>query len=357
MTVATRGRVLFMVARPPVLALLALYTALGAAAGSRAHAGGGDALPATGRALLPVAAFLMFSVACNDLADERIDRVNLPGDRRRPLVSGDIGPHGMRSVAVVCAVVALTSAFLVAPWAAAVTAVGLGLSAAYSLRPVRIADRGALASLALPACYVAVPFLVGRLAAGGGTGAWAGTGGWPGGRELLLLAGLYVGFIGRILLKDFRDVRGDALFGKRTFLVRHGRVRTCRLSAGCWTLGSALLVAGAPGGPPPAFAAAVAAQLGVALWLLRRLAQERHPHREELLICAAAVVGRGVMAVTLAQLSMRSLHWSVAAQAAVLAAVLALVLGQTWTMLRYGPGGPRRYVPARYRPEERATAG
>lgn len=32
--------------------------------------------------------FLLFSVALNDLADEAIDRVNLPGDRRRPLVAG-----------------------------------------------------------------------------------------------------------------------------------------------------------------------------------------------------------------------------------------------------------------------------
>ncbi|KUL46064.1 hypothetical protein ADL22_11165 [Streptomyces sp. NRRL F-4489] len=353
---AMRVRALLMVVRPPVLALLAIYTALGVTSGSPAHTAGAPPLLTTGQALVPVIAFLMFSVACNDVADERIDRINLPGDRRRPLVSGGIGPNGMRVVAVVCAVVALAGGLLVSPWAAAVTAVGLAISAAYSLRPVRIADRGVLASLTLPACYVAVPFLVGRLAAGAEAGAWAGAGGRPGARELLLLAGLYVGFIGRILLKDFRDVRGDALFGKRTFLVRHGRVPTCRLSAVCWTLGSALLVAGAPGGPAPAFVTTIAAQLAVVLWLLRRIAHETHPHREELLICAAAIVGRGVMTVTLAQLSMGPLHWSAWGQTAVLAALVVLTLGQTWTMVRYGPGGRRRYVPARYRQDERETA-
>ena len=59
--------------------------------------------------------------------------------------------------------------------------------------------------------------------------------------DLLLLAGLYAGFIGRIVLKDFRDVRGDALFGKRTFLVRHGRRATCRLSATFLVVGVSVL--------------------------------------------------------------------------------------------------------------------
>jgi 4-hydroxybenzoate polyprenyltransferase len=51
---------------------------------------------------------------------------------------------------------------------------------------------------------------------------------------------------GRILLKDFRDVHGDAMFGKRTFLVRHGRGVTCAVSACCWTAGTAVILAAAP---------------------------------------------------------------------------------------------------------------
>jgi hypothetical protein len=47
------------------------------------------------------------------------------------------------------------------------------------------------------------------------------------------MGGLYVGFIGRIMLKDFPDVRGDALFGERTFLVRHGWRATCATTPGC----------------------------------------------------------------------------------------------------------------------------
>lgn len=103
------------------------------------------------------------------------------------------------------------------------------------LRPVRLADRGALAALVLPAGYVAVPYLVGIFAVRGS----------PRPADLLLLAGLYLGFIGRILVKDFRDVRGDALFGKRTFLVRHGRRRTCQFSACCWLVDTGAILAAA----------------------------------------------------------------------------------------------------------------
>ncbi|MDP9445162.1 MAG: UbiA family prenyltransferase [Actinomycetota bacterium] len=163
---------------------------------------------------------------------------------------------------------------------------GLAVSAGYSLRPVRLADRGLVAALVLPACYVAVPFLVGLLAYGGDVRR----------SDLLVLAGLYVGFVGRILLKDFRDLRGDELFGKRTFLVRHGRAATCRLSAAFWTAGTGLVLAGLR--PSSAsFTAWYAATLVATLALLLALAVDRGPRRDETLISAVAIVGRAVMLV------------------------------------------------------------
>ena len=83
----------------------------------------------------------------------------------------------------------------------------------------------------LPLGYVAVPYLLGIFAVRSTI--------TP--NDLLLLGGLYAGFIGRIVLKDFRDVRGDALFGKRTFLVRHGRRATCIFSAAFLVLGVGVL--------------------------------------------------------------------------------------------------------------------
>jgi 4-hydroxybenzoate polyprenyltransferase len=312
-----RIRLTILMARPAVLVLLALFTASGLA-----QAGHGEDRVLLAKALAVVAGFLMFSVACNDLADEAIDRVNLAGDRRRPLATGAAGRREFMLTGAVSAAVALAvSATLHWP-AIVVTACGLALSAGYSLRPVRIADRGAVASLVLPACYVAVPYLIGIFAARA----------FVRPADLSLLAGLYVGFIGRILLKDFRDVRGDALFGKRTFLVRHGRLWTCRFSGCCWIVGSIVLVAAAR--PTVYLAGAYAACVAIAVGLLRALSVDQGPRRDERLISAIAIVGRGMVVLLVAHLSMtQALPW----YGAVIAALSVLIAGQATSMLRHGP--------------------
>lgn len=315
-----RLRLFVLVARPAVILLLGLFAGTGLA-----QAGHGEDHLLLARVLAVVAAFLVFSVACNDLADEAIDRVNLPGDVRRPLVTGAAGRRDLALTGVFAAVIALAvSATLHWP-AIVVTAAGLALSAAYSLRPVRIADRGAVASLVLPACYVAVPYLLGVFAARPYVRAG----------DLLLLAGLYAGFIGRILLKDFRDVRGDAMFGKRTFLVRHGRGWTCVFSACSWTAGAVLLLAAVH--RPPALTAVHAALLVMALVLIRALSADRGVRRDERLIAAIAVVGRGVVLTLLAHLSMLHAHVPLAIGDTVIGVLGALTITQATVMARRGP--------------------
>jgi 4-hydroxybenzoate polyprenyltransferase len=303
-----------------VLLLVIMSAAVGLAA-----SGAGNRPAAVLPVAVAVTGFIVFAVAVNDLADEVVDRVNLPGAAGRPLVQGRADRRDMVTVAGVSAALALAAAPLVGRTGVVVVAAGLVFGAAYSLPPVRLSGRGALAPLLLPAGFVAVPFLVG-LAAGGAPLA---------GRNAVLLAGLYIGFIGRILLKDFRDVRGDALFGKRTFLVRHGREATCRTSAVCWVLGAATLLA-APG-MSAAVAAAEVTLLAVALVLLRRLRTDLGHRRDELLISAIAIVGRGMVLVVVAQLSALDAR-KPALFAAVLVAVLtALTLADVRSMLRYGP--------------------
>jgi 4-hydroxybenzoate polyprenyltransferase len=314
-----RIRLLIVTARPAVLALLALYAAAGLA-----QAGSNDSKALVG-ALVVVAGFLLCCVVLNDLSDERIDRVNLAGDRRRPLVTGRCNRRDFALMGATAGVVSLVAATLLEGPAVWVVAGGLAIGTAYSVRPVRIADRGALASMVLPAAYVAVPYLTGIFSVRASIAA----------ADLVLLAGLYIGFIGRILLKDFRDVRGDALFGKRTFLVRHGRGRTCALSAVCWAAGSAVLLAAAQ--PTPAFAGTVSVCLAVALVLLRSLATDEGPRRDEKLISAIAIVGRGTILLLVAQLSLADAGWPVAASAAVLGTVVVLTVGQAWTMVTRGP--------------------
>jgi 4-hydroxybenzoate polyprenyltransferase len=317
-----RLRLLVLLVRPAVMVLLALYAGLGLAQGGR-----GEDLVALAKVLAVVAAFLLFSVACNDLADEEIDRVNVPGERL--LASGVLTRREFAVIGATAGVAALAASVTLGWAATVVTAGGLGVSAGYSLRPVRLADRGAVASLVLPACYVAVPYVLGVLAAGGGRGLLR-----PG--TLMLLAGLYLGFIGRILLKDFRDLRGDALFGKRTFLVRHGRGRTCGVSAGCWLGGTGILLVSVPR-LTTALAGAEAACAAGALVLLYALATDRGPRRDEAVIAAIAITGRGMMLLLLAHLSMMSAHWSIIRYDAVIAALTLLTFGPAVSTARHGP--------------------
>lgn len=327
---ADRVRLALLLVRPPVLILLAMFTATGLA-----QAGRPEAPYPLGRALLAVAGFLLFSVVCNDLADEEIDRVNLPG--RRPLAAGLVTRGTFTVIGLTAGAVALAASATLRWQAVAVTGAGLAVSAAYSLPPVRLASRGAVASLILPACYVAVPYADGVLAAG------------PAFRpaDLFLLAGLYLGFTGRILLKDFRDVRGDALFGKRTFLVRHGRRATCLASGCCWAAGTAAVLA-ATRQLTPLLAAAEAGCTLAALWLLGALARSRSDRRDEALIAAVAIAGRGMILLLLAHLSLVSAGWPAPGYGAVMAALCLLIAGPAASMARNGPVSRLTVPPAGY---------
>lgn len=321
-----RIRLVVLVARPAVIILLAMFAGVGLALAGHAA---DKALLA--RTLVAVTGFLLFSVACNDLADERIDRVNLPG--RRPLVTGAASRREFTIIGVTAGATALAASATLRWPAVIVMACGLALSAGYSLRPVRLADRGAVASVVLPACYVAVPYLTGIFAARA----------FVRPDEVFLLAGLYLGFIGRILLKDFRDVRGDALFGKRTFLVRHGRRWTCAFSACCWLAGTVVLLTAVPR-LTAVLAVAEAGCLTGAMALLAALSRPRGARRDEALITAIAIIGRGMILLLLAHLSMVCAGWSAFRYDAVIGMLGIVTAGQAASMVRHGPI-TRRTIP------------
>ena len=320
------ARLIILLARPAVVVLFGMYSAVGMAA-----AGQPDDPLLLARALVVVAAFVVFAISVNDLADEAIDRVNLAGDRRRPLVVGTANRRQMRLVAGIAAAFAVGGGVTLGGPTVLVIVGGLMFAAAYSLPPWRLASRGIVAPLLLPAGYIAVPYLTGVFAVRPSLTE----------RDLALAAGLYVGFIGRIILKDFRDVRGDQLFGKRTWLVRHGRVATCKLSAACWTAGTAIVVATAR--RSLAFAVSELAILAATLVLLRTLASDRGHRRDESLISSIAICGRAVILVLLAHLTLVRTDWSTTRIAAVLAALTIILLGQARTMARHGP--PLRPAP------------
>jgi 4-hydroxybenzoate polyprenyltransferase len=306
-------------ARPTVVVLLGFYAVVGLT-----QAGSDDPWLLL-RALLLVVSFLVCCLVVNDLGDEAIDRVNLPGDPSRPVASGLCTRRLFGVVGVTAAAVALTTSAFISGMVVAVVTAGLLLAGVYSLAPIRLSARGAVASMVLPAIYVGVPYTVGILSVRAQLTS----------NDLILLGGLYVGFIGRILLKDFRDLRGDALFGKRTFLVRHGRRATCTSSALCWVAGAAVLVS--VGGARPSYMAAQGLSAVAAVMLLRALASDRGPRRDERLISAIAIVGRGMIVILICHLSMINAGSSELLSGAVLAALGAMTLGQAWTMLTRGP--------------------
>jgi len=192
-------RVLVMAVRPPVAVVLLLFAALG-----QTVAGAADQLhPLLTTTAAIIAAWFVNATALNDLGDEAIDRVNLVGALGRPLVSGHATRRQLAMVAVAAGAVALALAASTGGLdTVAVVAAGLLLNAAYSLRPLRLCERGAVAVAVLPVGYVAVPYLVGALAVA--------PVGWS---TLAVLPGLSIAFVGRIVLKDVRDVEGDARFG------------------------------------------------------------------------------------------------------------------------------------------------
>lgn len=314
-----RIRLLLLLARPAVITLLMMFTATGLAQGGRAA---GPFL--LGGALLAVTAFLLFSVAWNDLADEAIDRVNLPG--QRPLTTGAATRWEFIVIGVVSGVVALVAGASLGWHVLVVTSIGLVVSASYSVRPVRLADRGAIASMVLPACYVAVPYLIGLLAAGQRLTA----------NDFAVAGGLYLGFIGRILLKDFRDVRGDALFGKRTFLVRHGRRATCAVSSVCFVAGNCVVVLAVRHTTGLLIGAEAVCLAGV-LVALRLLGRDPGARQDEALISAVAVLGRGMVLLLLAHLSLVNAGWSWPRYATVLGLLTLGTLGQAARMALTGP--------------------
>ncbi len=279
--------------RPPFAVLLGLDAALG-----MVQTGHVPSLARQVVALVAVGAWMLFAVAVNDLADEEIDRVNLAGDARRVIVTGRATRSHVTTIAVTGAAIALGAAGTLGWLSVMVVAGGLALAAAYSLPPFRLSSRGALTSALLPLGYVAVPYLVGAFSAGAG----------PHQLHPVLLAGMYLGFIGRLALKDFRDERGDRLYGKRTTLVRHGRERTCLFSAVLWSAGVVVSLRALPSGVSTT--AAMIAYILVVVAMLADLSRDDAGTRDVANIAVIATVGRALVYTAIIQLATHMGGWS-----------------------------------------------
>lgn len=239
-----------------IVTCLALVTLGSAAAGA--------VTPKTLLAWALVALWTVHANGVNDIADLPIDRINLPGASDRPLVTGDISVPGMWLVINLAGATALSLSLLFGLPGIVLTVAVLAVDYAYSLKPIRITDRPLASPFTLAAAYVAGSMGLGFVAAGrGGSFPW------------LLALGIFLGFTGRMLLKDFRDTAGDLRYGKRTFLLKYGALATCAASAVLWV--SAMIVVAASVGFAPGVL--VPLLFGTVQVLLMLLALSRESHR------------------------------------------------------------------------------
>ena len=279
---ALYGRML----RYRVAAMVWMFMLLGAAFPK----GLGDFSLAYVWATLALASSYVAATSVNDIADEAIDRVNHPRDSGRPLVNGDARPRDLWRLHAAASAAALAAAVPLGARGLAIVALSLAIGIAYSLRPVRLSYRTYLAPLALAVAYVAVPYGLGAVATGRPLRP----------SDALLLAALYVLFVARIVLKDFRDRRGDALYGKPTLLLRFGKNVTCFVSLAALLAGDCLLVAALR--PPPADTLLLQLFVVAIAWMLDRLRRARDARAEQVAIGIGARMGNGLLIVVLARL-------------------------------------------------------
>jgi 4-hydroxybenzoate polyprenyltransferase len=245
-------------------------------------------------ALLALGAGYAVATTANDIADIEIDRVNRLRDAGRPLVSGDATVTELWRTNALAGGVAFGAAVPLGIRGLVIVGSSLAVSYAYSVGPIRLSHRWTLAPIALALAYVALPYALGVTIAGEG---------WDG-RDVPLVAGLFVLFVARIVLKDFRDRLGDGAFGKPTMLLRLGKRATCLVSVTGAALGTGIVIGGLH---VPAPVAAMLAVCGAGIeWMLIRLAGTEDRRSEQVAIGIAARAGNGLLIMALAFLLLQA---------------------------------------------------
>jgi len=189
---------------------------------------------------------------------------------------------------VLAGVIALVTAAPLGRAGFALIAASLGISQAYSARPLRMSYRLGGAPPLLAAAYVLVPYALGIVAARGDLRHTV---------SALTLALLLL-FTARIVLKDFRDRAGDAQFGKATLLLRWGKTATCAVSGAGLAAADAVFLVAVDGA---VWALLQPFVMGIA-WMLLQLWRADEPVREQVAIGIGARLGNGLLLTTLAWL-------------------------------------------------------
>jgi 1,4-dihydroxy-2-naphthoate octaprenyltransferase len=266
-------------------------------------------------AVLVLASSYVSATALNDLVDEPIDRVNHPRDAGRPLVEGTATRRELWALHAVAAALTAVAAIPLGWHGLALAGASLAVSHAYSAGPFRLSYRTASAPMALGVAYVVVPYALGVVAAGG---------------PLVHVVArrplaLYLLFVARIVLKDFRDREGDARYGKPTLLLRFGKPTTCGLSLAALLAADGVLAVSFA----PAFAIVAQPFVAAIALMLARLRRAEDARAEQVAIGIGARVGNGLLLGALAWLLLAAHGAPPAVAVAFEVALAALFLGSS----------------------------
>ncbi len=244
--------------------------------------------------VLVLFASYIVATCLNDVFDYEVDRVNHPAAKERPLVTGTATLQQLAAVALALAAVSVGVAALIGPLAVGAVVVSLLINVVYSAPPVRLCARPLAAAPVLAFAYVAVPYAIGLASAGAA----------PDALDARVVGAFMVLFAGRMLLKDFRDRRGDTAFGKRTFLLAYGKPATVLTVLGCLVAGDALLVTSLP--PNLVLIAVVETYFAAIGFELYRLWRDVETERELTAIARGARMGNAVLITWLGFLLLHS---------------------------------------------------
>jgi 4-hydroxybenzoate polyprenyltransferase len=298
-------RLYFTMLRYRVAAMVALFMLLGASREGPVEFGLRYLLAA-----LALASSYVAATALNDLADEDIDKVNHPRDAGRPLVEGTATRRELQLLHVLAGVIAVGSAVPLGWRGIGLAVLALTVSQTYSAKPLRLSYRVAGAPLALGIAYVLIPYSFGIVAAGGALSHAVSP----------LTCALFLLFVARILLKDFRDRVGDARYGKATILLRFGEVTTCALSLSALVAGDVVLVFALEPGLA-LFIQPFVLSIALMLWTLSRAHESR---AQQVAIGIGARMGNGLLLCVLAWLTVKGRGASTAEASALTAGLSAL---------------------------------
>jgi len=250
-------------------------------------ASSGDITFKTLLSLIILILWYIHATTVNDYADYEIDKINLDASTDRPLLNGKLRIRQLWLLHIFGGVAVLGLSIQYGRNALLLTLFMLLINYSYSLKPVRLSDRGIIAQLVLAFSYVYYPLALGFWSNEGTDFPW------------LISFSIFLAFMARMLLKDFRDVKGDKKHNKLTFLLRHGAKKTVIVSYICWLLSAAII--GVTISIPGIYLVLILAICEVSI-LLRVLGNSNNYNEQQASITFIAKTANGLIVVLLTYL-------------------------------------------------------